>query len=238
MAKLIVFDLEGTLTNDSHREHLRLAGEYDAYHSLMHLDKPNEDMKNVFKLQSKSKKIIILTGKERKHLRSASKWLINNGFIGNYQLFMRPDGDKRSSPKFKLDVLMEMRRNGEDVECVYEDRIDVVETLNRHGFNTVLVHKDIEMTEKLPTHAEQMFGKEKSIVENDTGKHYRYTYKGIKLDPARIVSIYKCSHPMQLPIIKKALCAGNRGHKDLLRDIDDIICSAQRWKEMLLEDSE
>lgn len=75
-------------------------------------------------------------------------------------------------------------------------------------------------------------------IENDTGKHYRFEYKGLKLDPARIAAIYKANHPMQLPIIKKTLLAGNRGHKDVIRDIDDIITAAQRWKEMLLEDME
>lgn len=73
-------------------------------------------------------------------------------------------------------------------------------------------------------------------MKKDTGKHYRYVYKGIKLDPARIQLIYNATHPLQGAIIKKALCAGNRGHKDLLQDLDDIICAAERWKEMLIED--
>ena len=74
--------------------------------------------------------------------------------------------------------------------------------------------------------------------KKDPGAHYRYTYKGIKLDPARIVSIYGCSNLLAGTIVKKALCAGNRGHKDLLQDLDDIIGAAERWKEMLLEDEE
>jgi len=72
----------------------------------------------------------------------------------------------------------------------------------------------------------------------DTGSHYRYSYKGIKLDPARILTVYEQSHPMAGAIVKKALCAGNRGHKDLINDIDDIICAAVRWKEMIEEDKD
>ena len=37
-------------------------------------------------------------------------------------------------------------------------------------------------------------------------------------------------------IAKKALCSGQRGHKDLLTEIQDIIDTAERWKEMLIED--
>ena len=75
-------------------------------------------------------------------------------------------------------------------------------------------------------------------MKNDTGKHYRKEYKGIKLDPARICLIYDARNPMQTQIVKKTLCCGNRGHKDLIKDIDDVICAAERWKEMLIEDLE
>lgn len=71
----------------------------------------------------------------------------------------------------------------------------------------------------------------------DTGTHYRFTYRGIKLDPARICAIYKITNLVQCSIIKKALCAGRRGHKDIIRDIDDIITAANRWREMIEEDA-
>lgn len=72
-------------------------------------------------------------------------------------------------------------------------------------------------------------------MKNDTGKHYRFIYKGIKLDPARICEIYGVTHGMAHAIVKKGLMAGQRGHKDLIQDIDDIITAAERWKEMELE---
>ena len=74
------------------------------------------------------------------------------------------------------------------------------------------------------------------MKKKDAGAHYRYMYKGIKLDPARIVMIYGCTNPMAGTIVKKALCAGNRGHKDLIQDLDDIISAAERWKEIVNED--
>lgn len=70
----------------------------------------------------------------------------------------------------------------------------------------------------------------------DPGAHYRYEYRGIKMDPARIVTIYGCKNLMAGTIVKKTLCAGNRGAKDELQDVRDIICAAQRWEEMILED--
>ena len=75
-------------------------------------------------------------------------------------------------------------------------------------------------------------------MDNDKGTHYRKEYKGVKLDPARICKIYDVRNVVQSSIVKKTLCAGKRGHKDLLSDIDDIICGAQRWREMVVEDME
>lgn len=73
-------------------------------------------------------------------------------------------------------------------------------------------------------------------MKEDTGQHYRFEYNGVKLDPARIMLIYKVTHPLQCSIIKKSLCAGNRGKKDLVHDIKDIITAAERWLEIIEED--
>ena len=72
-------------------------------------------------------------------------------------------------------------------------------------------------------------------IKTDAGAHYRYSWQGKQLDPFRICEIYKCNLP-QGTIVKKALCAGERGHKDLVQDLKDIICAAERWLEMIHED--
>ena len=74
-------------------------------------------------------------------------------------------------------------------------------------------------------------------IETDQGAHYRFEYKGIKLDPARIAKIYKIENGMQFTMLKKILCCGKRGHNDYKEDLKDIICAAKRELEMLEEDS-
>lgn len=66
-------------------------------------------------------------------------------------------------------------------------------------------------------------------------KHYKFTYKGHKLDPYRIILIYKITHPAHQHAIKKLLRAGN-SVKELERDIDEVIMTLNRWKEMIKED--
>lgn len=58
-----------------------------------------------------------------------------------------------------------------------------------------------------------------------------------EIDIYRITELYGCSH-MAAHITKKALCTGKRGHKDLKKDIQEIIDTAHRWLEMINEDQQ
>jgi len=71
--------------------------------------------------------------------------------------------------------------------------------------------------------------------QQDPGLHYRYTYKGIKLDPARIALIYGGMSGMPFTILKKVLRMGT-GAKDKRQDLLDIISAAQRELELMDED--
>jgi hypothetical protein len=87
-------------------------------------------------------------------------------------------------------------------------------------------------------------------MKEDPGKHYRFTHRvkvtvddaergfvQVKLDPFRIAQVYAvASFPLQT-VLKKVLCAGNRGHKDYEQDIKDCICALQRELEIIEEDS-
>lgn len=56
----------------------------------------------------------------------------------------------------------------------------------------------------------------------------------LQVDVYDILDAYPTKNPALDHLIKKALCPGQRGHKDLLTDLDDIIASAQRAKQMTL----
>ena len=81
-------------------------------------------------------------------------------------------------------------------------------------------------------HVEESRSAEESINEY---KHYKYSYKGIKLDPYRILSVYGITCPAMQHAIKKLLRAGN-SVKDLEQDIQEVIDTLKRKLEMLKED--
>lgn len=56
----------------------------------------------------------------------------------------------------------------------------------------------------------------------------------LQVDVYDILDAYPTKNPALDHLIKKALCPGQRGHKDLLTDLDDIIKSAKRAKAMIV----
>jgi hypothetical protein len=56
----------------------------------------------------------------------------------------------------------------------------------------------------------------------------------LQVDVYDILDAYPTRNPALDHLVKKALCPGQRGHKDLLTDLDDIIKSAQRAKQMVV----
>ena len=56
------------------------------------------------------------------------------------------------------------------------------------------------------------------------------------LDVYRVISIFGVSDPCIQHALKKLLCSGVRGHKDQSKDIQDVIDTLERWKDMREED--
>ena len=56
------------------------------------------------------------------------------------------------------------------------------------------------------------------------------------LDVYRVISIFGVTDPCIQHALKKLLCSGVRGHKDQSKDIQDVIDTLKRWKQMRCED--
>ena len=68
-------------------------------------------------------------------------------------------------------------------------------------------------------------------------EHYFKDVSGLqRLDVYRVIELFNVPAGPIDHAVKKLLCAGNRGHKDLDRDIQDAIDSLCRWQAMRAED--
>lgn len=73
----------------------------------------------------------------------------------------------------------------------------------------------------------------------NTGENYSNKYqrevKGVTVDVYDVLKAFNVTCPALQHLIKKALCAGLRGHKDVTQDLQDIIDSANRAMELSSE---
>lgn len=73
------------------------------------------------------------------------------------------------------------------------------------------------------------------VINNDNkpdNKYLREIKSGVMVDVYDVLTAWDVRNPALQHLIKKALQAGNRGHKDLETDMQDIIDSAIRAKEL------
>lgn len=68
-------------------------------------------------------------------------------------------------------------------------------------------------------------------------QYYSFDYKGIRIDPYRVMHQYGMTHPAQQHAFKKLLRAGT-GHKSLEQDIQEVIDTLVRWQGMIEEDKD
>lgn len=56
------------------------------------------------------------------------------------------------------------------------------------------------------------------------------------IDIYRVLQVYEVTDPCIQHAVKKLLCAGQRGYKEVEKDIDEAIQSMERWKQMREEE--
>lgn len=71
--------------------------------------------------------------------------------------------------------------------------------------------------------------------------HSHY-FKGVAhletVDVYRVLSLFQVSDPCLQHAIKKLLCAGGRGAKSDVKDVQEAIDSLSRWQDMRKEDAQ
>lgn len=142
-SRVSVWDLDGTLADDSHRLHLLPSEgstepeDYEDYHSLLHLDPVIEKSKFVLNLLSLETEIIYLTSRPSNHRFSTARWMREKGLPEGH-LVMRPEGSRIGSAEFKgsyLDYLI--------VSCLcqvlflFDDREDILEEGRSRGIKSI-----------------------------------------------------------------------------------------------------
>ena len=78
------------------------------------------------------------------------------------------------------------------------------------------------------------------VPQTQDKKHNHYFKKcGYEyVDVYRVLEMFSVTDPCISHAAKKLLCTGQRGHKDVYTDIQDVIDTLERWKQMRQEDND
>ena len=142
LPRSIVFDIDGTLSDPTHRMNFALMKEWDRFNEEALNDPVIVRIANLLRCLSVSADIILLTGRNEKYRYVTQEWLSDAELDASYEeLLMRPDNDFRPDHEVKIELL-EKRFGGREnvlnnVWFVVEDRDQVVEAFRNYGL-TVL----------------------------------------------------------------------------------------------------
>ena len=135
-----VFDIDNCVSDDEWRLPLILPRSdadpferYREYHEMSLLD----DYGNAHQLR-KASFIVFATSRPeayRKHTRFFLKRLLGFAALPNkpFLLYMRANDDFRTSPEIKIEMVDRIAWNVGEIECCYDDRIDVIEAYKSIG---------------------------------------------------------------------------------------------------------
>ena len=132
---IVVYDLDGTLTNTNHRQHYLESDpqDWDAFNATCVRDTPNEPICAIFRaLNGAHHRLYIWTGRPIRHLKETRMWLDANGLYP-FELWMKADDDHRHANDVKAEWLAEIRSSGQDVQLAFDDRAKCVAWWREQG---------------------------------------------------------------------------------------------------------
>lgn len=135
MQQCIIFDIDGTLADNSHRQYLLMSNKYawKQFFDSMGEDLPNKPIFSLYQTlqESKKYKMIIATGRPDNYKKLTEQWLFWNNIIYD-ELYMRKAGDTREDSLVKEEILFEIQKKY-FIVFVVDDRTSVVNMWRKHG---------------------------------------------------------------------------------------------------------
>ncbi len=140
MQPAIIFDIDGTLADLSHRLPLYKAGKKKEFFEKIGDDKPIMPVMYIHNILSANHDATILyvTGRMEHHRQVTSEWFLDNhlhcwSIIDDWILFMRKEGDYRDDSIVKKEIYEERIKGKYNVIAVFDDRPRVIKMWREQG---------------------------------------------------------------------------------------------------------
>ncbi len=127
--KLVLFDIDGTLADNSHRQHFLASSpkHWDKFYDKMNEDRPNVGVVSLYRTLSRSGNydVVLVTARPERYRSVTENWLSHHE-IDCTRLLMRPDKDFRPDAEIKQEMLGELTSSLDDVAFIVDDRAKTV----------------------------------------------------------------------------------------------------------------
>ncbi len=139
--KAVLVDVDGTLSDASHRLHFLLSRpkDWDGFFAAMDADPPVEAVVRWVQNLAHDHEIVIVTGRPEKYKARTRAWLERHG-VPFSRIFMRADGDRRPDNVAKAEVLRRLRPA--DIAFAIDDRGPVCAMWKENGIKCYRVAAD------------------------------------------------------------------------------------------------
>ena len=132
--RAIIFDIDGTLADASHRLHHIAGGKRDwaAFFAGMDDDPAVEPIRDLLLLVGRDNRIILCSGRPENYRSVTEAWCRRHA-IAHSALYMRPEGDMRPDHVVKAQLLAGMREDGYEPWLAIDDRPSIVAMWRENG---------------------------------------------------------------------------------------------------------
>lgn len=139
--RIVIFDLDGTLTNNDHRQHL-ITGpnkDWDEFTRQCVNDTPQQGIIDMLNAMANQDILpVILTGRSQVMRQETEKWLDDHN-VDCGDIIMRPFGNRSLDTDLKLMWLRELRDAGNEIVFAVEDRDRCVKAYRDAGIVCIQV---------------------------------------------------------------------------------------------------
>ena len=136
MKNIIICDIDGTLSDASHRlKYIKgpiKDRDWKKFYSLMTLDPPRQNTIDVVKILAKKYALVLLTGRPVKYQKQTMDWLLKHKIHAPF-LIMREDKDFRPGCEYKEEVYEKQFKGKANIVAIFEDDKKVVEMWRGNG---------------------------------------------------------------------------------------------------------
>lgn len=133
--RAIICDIDGTIANIDHRQHLVQGHRKDwkAFFARVDKDTPNEWCVNIIQMYiAAGFEIIFMSGRHEELRKVTEKWLDDHVKV-SYKLFMRMSKDYRQDCIIKEELYNDFVKDDFNIEIVIDDRQQVVDMWRKLG---------------------------------------------------------------------------------------------------------